>query len=90
MKQFAIKIFISWVGLIAVMLSLPLLPLPTHITEQVDSSSLSLKTNKRFVMWQGDCVEWSWKLEGIRAVYLNDQPTVGEELNSKDDIPELF
>lgn len=78
MKQFAIKIFISWVGLIAVMLSLPLLPLPTHITEQVDSSSLSLKTNKRFVMWQGDCVEWSWKLEGIRAVYLNDQPTVGE------------
>jgi hypothetical protein len=69
MKQFAIKIFISRVGLIAVMLSYPFtLAHPHHGTKWYFSSS-SLKTNKRFVMWQGDCVEWSWKLEGIRAVY---------------------
>ena len=78
MKRFAIAIFISWVGLLVALLLLPSLPLSTHFTEQIDSSILSLKTNKRFVLWQGDCAEWSWKLEGIRAVYFNDQASVGE------------
>ncbi len=58
-----------------------------------DGISLFFSADRRMVFSEGDCIWIEWSVEGVREVYLNDQPTVGQGSArvcvSKDTLPTL-
>ena len=66
----AIAIFL----VLGMLLSAP--PLTINTTE--NDAEIAFRSSKGAVLFSGDCLNVSWEVENIAAVYLNNQGTVGQ------------
>ncbi|MCA9912721.1 MAG: hypothetical protein KC496_05215, partial [Anaerolineae bacterium] len=55
---------------------------PGHATirEDYGDSRVQFSSSRPWVIQTGDCVILTWESEGIQAIYWNDEPTVGSEI----------
>lgn len=63
-------------GLAAALLLL--IPIPFSQDFTLNGAQIHLSAERRAVPFPGDCLVIGWRIEGIRAVYLNGEPTIGE------------
>lgn len=59
---------------IALVLNLP----PPDISTTEGEALINFRADRGAVLFSGDCVDVSWQVENIAAVYINNLPTVGE------------
>lgn len=52
-------------------------PPPNQIKAQVGTASISFSLDRSQVIFPSDCPHAAWSVEGIRAVYINGEATVG-------------
>jgi hypothetical protein len=58
--------------------ALVLVPGGQAISAQLSGSSIDLRVDRRMVFAAGDCVRVEWRVEGVREVYFDGSPTIGE------------
>jgi len=63
---------------VAISAAMVLVPGGRAINAALNNSSISLSVDRQTVFAAGDCVRFQWRVEGVREVYLDDNPTVGE------------
>ena len=51
---------------------------PTIINATDNDAEVTFRSNKGAVIFSGECIQVSWQVENIVAVYLNNEPTVGQ------------
>ena len=59
-----------------------LLPAPRTLTDTVNGASLELTSPDARTLWLEPCIDVSWAVEGVQAVYLNGAGTVGSGTES--------
>jgi hypothetical protein len=76
---FTFSTLITWglVGVSLLWLYLILLPSPAIIETEQAGAQIYFSANRSIIFAPGDCVTLRWQVDNIQAVYLNDQPQIG-------------
>lgn len=75
----ALGIFLLAALIACIALATILLSPPIAIQAQEGQARVIFTADRRSVFQAGDCLTVRWQVEGVRAVYINGQPTVGED-----------
>lgn len=78
MRKSAAFLFTLAVSCVLITVMLLFLPLPASLETSEGRATISLRSDRRSVAFPGDCTTVYWSVEGIREVYINGDPTVGE------------
>ncbi len=79
MKKPTAYLFALAVACLLVALGLLFLTLPLSFETSEGQATIALRADRRSVAFPGDCVTLSWSVDGIREVYINGEPTLGDD-----------